>query len=384
MDFYKKILFLVTSAVIAGIVADAKVMAVAGKGATDNGGVYIACVEDEFPWSGAYNTNISGLSIVSTEVLNDKQIKPDPEFTAYEISLRLLDMAHNCREALLYLSDMLQNAPIGSSYATFAMADKDEAWIVEYAGKNGGGAVWAGIKIPEDGISIFNGKAVIHKLPKLDLRNCIYSPDIFDYAKNDEFDFAKTFAPADYAIQGDLSETYASLRTRVEDEYSLWGKPYQPVSLYDLRKMLRTYSTGSEYYSYITETNSNRPDYLQSITYFAPGKVTISSFIPIFRYAKKVPAELNPLSEQYIACLMAKTAEIVSKNPDSLKNLRGMQIAIEDSVAVDVNVAIEQLPEFEDEEIAIELLQDLADIWAAKVKENYAAFYSKYAVRKEE
>ena len=64
--------------------------------------------------------------------------------------------------------------------------------------------------------------------------------------------------------------------------------------------------------------------------------------------------------------------------------LREMQLMLEDSIALDVTVAYEQLPDFNDEEIAVELLQDLADIWAKSVKTNYVNYCKDYKLKVEQ
>ena len=66
-----------------------------------------------------------------------------------------------------------------------------------------------------------------------------------------------------------------------------------------------------------------------------------------------------------------------------MRELRSLQISLEDSISVDVKVALEQIPEFDDKEIAIELLKDLADIWAQKFAENYKTLIDKYCRNKE-
>ena len=53
-----------------------------------------------------------------------------------------------------------------------------------------------------------------------------------------------------------------------------------------------------------------------------------------------------------------------------IPDIRKVQSELEDSIAVDVRVAIEQVPEFEPAD-AKELLQNLADIWANKATTRY-------------
>lgn len=53
-----------------------------------------------------------------------------------------------------------------------------------------------------------------------------------------------------------------------------------------------------------------------------------------------------------------------------IPDIRKVQKSLEDSIAVDVAVALEQIPAFDDETAAT-LTQDLADIWAKKATDAY-------------
>ena len=54
-----------------------------------------------------------------------------------------------------------------------------------------------------------------------------------------------------------------------------------------------------------------------------------------------------------------------------IPDIRRVQSSLEDSIAADVAVALEQIPAFNDDEIAAKLTQDLADIWAEKATTAY-------------
>lgn len=392
MKIKDKILLISVFVILSVITVNAKMWVAVGKDATNTGAVTVACSEDNSEWQGYFSTNVSGLTVIWTEALPMGGIKPDPEFSAEQVSLRILDSAENCREAIFKLSDILENAPVGSTYATLSVADDKEAWIFEYAGKGKeSGAVWAALRVPDDKATVFTGAALIHKLPEKDLRNCLYSLDIQDYARklgkfagsDAEFDFAKVFAPKSYLSGFDAGQIYNTLRIR-DVESNLWGMPSMRISCYDLRKALRIYENCLAKYSFIVESNGSKSDYLKTLTYFALGNPNISTFIPLFRAVKKLPEEIGPESVQSSSDLLSKTLEVSNGSRVAKDALREMQLMLEDSIAVDVSVAYEQLPDFNDEEIAVELLQDLADIWAKSVKTNYVNYCRDYKLKVEQ
>ena len=63
-----------------------------------------------------------------------------------------------------------------------------------------------------------------------------------------------------------------------------------------------------------------------------------------------------------------------------IPDIRRVQTALEDSIATDVRVAIEQIPEFDDE-IQAQLTQDLIDVWAQKATDSYRQSSAQIAQR---
>lgn len=388
MKIKKKILLIAAFITISVISVSAKMWVAVGKDATNTGAVTFACSEDSQEWQGYFNTNISGLTVLHNEAIS-AGIKSDPEFSAEQISLRIMDCAKSCREAILKLSDMFENAFIGDTYATLAIADATESWIVEYAGKGKeSGAVWAALRVPDDKAAVFTGAALIHKLPSRNLKNCLYSLDVIDFARktckfngaDENFDFANAFAPKTYLSGFNSDDIYKILRIS-EVESNLWGTPSMRISCYDLRKALRIDENNFAKYSFIVESNVVKQDYLKTLTYFALGNPNISTFIPLFRSIKRLPEGISSKSMPSVLELLSRTWKIAYSCDVAKNALREMQIMLEDSIAVDVAVAYEQLPDFNDDEIAVELLQDLADIWAKSVNTNYVNYCSDYKLK---
>ena len=389
MQIFKRNIILLILAIVAINSAHAGTWIVAGAAATNNGSTIIAAADEDSRWNGFFSTNIHGVTALAAEVPGGTM--PDPEFAATEIALRLTDNATSCREAILSLSDILQTAPVGDTYATIAIADAKEAWIIEYAGKSDYGALWAAVRLPDTATCVYSGKAMLHKLPQKDYRNCIYSPEISQYAKqvhkfaekNVELDFAKCFAPAKYTEPDNNCELiYSNLYAPTPTE-RYWRIPNRHVSIYDIAKTLRNKHYSHAYYSFIADTNSAREDYMRSLIYYAPGSPKLSVFLPIFRNAQAIPNILDPQQNTPIYSLLDSIENGIKNRQIPMRELRSLQISLEDSISVDVKVALEQIPEFDDEEIAIELLKDLADIWAQKFAENYKTLIDKYCRNKE-
>ena len=373
-----------------GSAISAEIGILVGKKATTGDCTELAFTEKDTPGNCFYHTNVYGLTILEFQkVMPGKYVSPEND--AEEIACRLLDSAKSCREAILSLSDMLSDISVPSVYVTLMLADVKEAWIVEYAGKkDGSGAVWVALRLPDNAVCIYAGSPLIHSLPQKDFRNAIFSPEVIGYArknrlfagKDENFDFSKTYCPISCSENCDTDNLYAILGVTVESE-SAWRIPSRYVSLYDIRKALRNSKIENVKFSAIAEASKDRMNLMQSLIYYAPGNPQISAFIPLFRNVKKMPAGFDVNSSESLVYLLEDVEDKVRGGQISEKDLKSLQIALEDSISVDVDVVLEQVPEFDDEEIAAEILQDLADIWAQKVRESYMSLMQGF-MRKEE
>ena len=373
-----------------GSAISAEIGILVGKKATTGDCTELAFTEKDTPGNCFYHTNVYGLTILEFQkVMPGKYVSPEND--AEEIACRLLDSAKSCREAILSLSDMLSDISVPNVYVTLMLADVKEAWIVEYAGKKDGfGAVWVALRLPDNAVCIYAGSPLIHSLPQKDFRNAIFSPEVISYArknrlfagKDENFDFSKTYCPISCSENCDTDKLYAILGVTVESE-SAWRTPSRYVSLYDIRKALRNSKIENVKFSAIAEASKDRINLMQSLIYYAPGNPEISAFIPLFRNVKKMPAGFDVNSSESLVYLLEDVEDKVRGGQISEKDLKSLQIALEDSISVDVDVVLEQVPEFDDEEIAAEILQDLADIWAQKVRESYMSLMQGF-MRKEE
>ena len=124
-----------------------------------------------------------------------------------------LQRAKTAREAITVMTDLVSEYGYYSSGESFSIADPEEVWIMEMIGKGpqNQGAVWVAVRIPDDCIAAHANQSRIHKFPLDDKENCLYSPDVISFAReqgyfnglNKDFSFADAYAPADFgALRG--------------------------------------------------------------------------------------------------------------------------------------------------------------------------------------
>ncbi len=167
-----------------------------------------------------------------------------------------LQRAKTAREAIDCIVDLANTHGYISSGESFSIADRNEAWIMELIGKGADekGIVWVARRIPDGYVSAHANQARITTFPMNDPENCIYAPDVVEFARNkgyftgsdEEFSFADAYAPLDFgAMRGCEARVWAFFRTVADDmdryeDYAmgynkdnrmpLWVKPRAKVS----------------------------------------------------------------------------------------------------------------------------------------------------------
>ena len=119
-----------------------------------------------------------------------------------------LQRATTAREAIEVMTDLVGKYGYYSSGESFSIADPEEVWILEMIGKGGmsRGAVWVAVRIPDDCIAAHANHSRIHQFPLDDPKNCLYSPDVISFAReqkyfdglNRDFSFSSAYAPAGF------------------------------------------------------------------------------------------------------------------------------------------------------------------------------------------
>lgn len=252
--------------------------------------------------------------------------------------------------------------------------------------------------------------------------------------KDEEFDFSKAYAVTDFgALRGcdarvwaffnrhaDGMEQYLPWIDRAESEpMPLWVKPKHELTAADLKDMMRDHFEGTPYdmtndigagpyavpyrwrpmtftvdsveytneraiatqqtgFSFVAQLRDQLPGYMKGLLWFGTDDANTCVYLPIFCSVARAPHEvavgngdMNTLSwtsnfwvNNYVA------NQAYNRYSQMIPDIRKVQSELEDSIAVDVRVAIEQVPEFEPAD-AKELLQNLADIWANKATTRY-------------
>ncbi|MCD8102712.1 MAG: C69 family dipeptidase [Alistipes sp.] len=128
-----------------------------------------------------------------------------------------LQRAKTAREAIHVIAELANEYGYASSGESFSIADPNEAWIMELIGKGyreapqGGnvfkGIVWVARRIPDGYICAHANQARIAEFPLNDPENCLYSPDVIDFARqrgyyagpDENFRFCDAYAPLDFS-----------------------------------------------------------------------------------------------------------------------------------------------------------------------------------------
>ena len=231
--------------------------------------------------------NEKQVSIVETTWGGREELR-DPDgwlgyFTLMDLALQ---RAATAREAIAVMHQLVQEFGYNDTGESFAVCDKDEAWIMELIGKGPGrkGAVWVALRVPDDCISAYANSSRIQQFPlakKVDRKKgfcvtadgtCMYSADVISFARemgyfsgaDRDFSFREAYQPMSFSkiracearvwsffrhhfdkevmdsylpfIGGDMSEI---------DHLPLWIKPDAPLSYRDIQNDMRDHYEGT-------------------------------------------------------------------------------------------------------------------------------------------
>ena len=119
-----------------------------------------------------------------------------------------LQRASTAREAIETIAALANEYGYPSSGETFSIADKDEAWIMDLVGKgpDNKGIVYVARRIPDGYICAHANLARITTFPWNDPENCIYAPDVAEFARSkgwysgsdEDFSFKAAYCPVDF------------------------------------------------------------------------------------------------------------------------------------------------------------------------------------------
>ena len=135
------------------------------------------------------------------ELISNKGI-----FHYYPLMRIALQRAKTAREAIIVMTTLVEKHGYRSEGESISIADKHEAWLLEIVGpgKDGIGAIWVAIKIPDGMVSATANMSRIHEFPLNDPGNVLYSENVISFAvkhgyydpeKDGTFSFSKAYNP---------------------------------------------------------------------------------------------------------------------------------------------------------------------------------------------
>lgn len=257
------------------------------------------------------------------------------------------------------------------------------------------------------------------------------SQGYFD-GKDEDFDFSKAYAVTDFgALRGCDARvwSYFNKFAKGMDAYlpwidqaegepmPLWVKPDTTLTADDLKWMMRDHYEGTPYdmtqdvgagpfkvpyrwrpmdfevdsvkytheraiatqqtgWSFVAQLRRDLPDYMQGLLWFGTDDANTCVYLPVFCSVTEVPLQLghgdtntfDRNSNFWMNSLVANQA--YNRYSQMIPDIRKVQKSLEDSIAVDVDKAIRELPQF-DREDAVALTNDLLGIWAEKATDQY-------------
>ena len=120
-----------------------------------------------------------------------------------------LQRARTAREAISTIVALANEYGYHSGGESFSIADTEEAWIMELAGKGADnkGIVWVARRIPDGYICAHANQARITRFPLDDPENTLFAPDVISFArekgwfegKDSEFSFRDVYNPLDFS-----------------------------------------------------------------------------------------------------------------------------------------------------------------------------------------
>jgi dipeptidase len=194
-----------------------------------------------------------------------------------------LQRARTAREAINLMGELVAEYGYCSEGESFSIADPNEVWIMEMIGKGtemvtqGGrthnkykGAVWVAVRIPDGYVCGHANQARIRQFPLDDAENCLYAPDVIDFARekgyyegtDKDFSFSDTYAPVDFSgarfceirvwsffkeINSGMDAYFNYVKGEdLENRMPLYIKPNRKLSVKDMMNFMRDHLEGTE------------------------------------------------------------------------------------------------------------------------------------------
>ena len=138
----------------------------------------------------------------------EEQVNEDGVMDYGSLIYVTLQRARTAREAISTIVELANNYGYPSEGETFSIADTEEAWIMDLVGKGKEkGIVWVARRVPDGYICAHANQCRITRFPLDDPQNCLYAPDVIDFArrqgwyegKDEDFSFRDAYNPLDFS-----------------------------------------------------------------------------------------------------------------------------------------------------------------------------------------
>ena len=138
----------------------------------------------------------------------EEQVNEDGVMDYGSLIYVTLQRARTAREAISTIVELANSYGYPSEGETFSIADTEEAWIMDLVGKGKEkGIVWVARRVPDGYICAHANQCRITRFPLDDPQNCLYAPDVIDFArrqgwyegKDEDFSFRDAYNPLDFS-----------------------------------------------------------------------------------------------------------------------------------------------------------------------------------------
>ncbi len=315
---------------------------------------------------------------------------------------------------------------------------------MEMIGKGPGnkGAVWVARRVPDGYICGHANHSRIHQFPLNDPET-LYSPDVIDFArskgyfngKDEDFSFSRAYAVTDYgALRGCDARVWSYFNKMTKgnvDQYldwvmkgqgeplPLWVKPAQPVSVDDMKWMMRdhfedtpmdmtkdvgagpyavpyrwrpmTYTVDSAEYtheraiatqqtgfSFVSQMHPQRHNAMKGILWFGVDDANTCVYVPIFNCVKEAPYQLahgngDMLTLSWDAMFWVNNYvanQAYNRYSQMIPDIRKVQGNLENAISLEVADAEKAISGMKNSE-AEKYLQEISARWSETVTKEY-------------
>ena len=269
-----------------------------------------------------------------------------------------LQRCRTAREAVETMGALVEEYGYASTGESISIGDPKEAWLFEISGKGPGrrGAVWVAVRIPDGTICAHANQSVIREFPLHDGKNCLYAPDVIDFAiekgyydpaSGKPFSFSDAYCPAPPQKRRYCATRVWSLFRRAApsrefspdyhrgvkdaEPYPLWiepdgkltrddvfalmrdhyeGTPYDATDGYKTgtpnHTKFRTICTASTINAFVVSLDAKRPEPLAASIWLAMGKPDTTVFLPLYYGVETLPPGAGTGGNTHDYALFAK------------------------------------------------------------------------------